>query len=459
MTFVDNGNGTATLSGTPGAGTGGSYALTLTASNGVGTAATQSFTLKVNQAPAITSANTVTFAVGTAGSFTVTTTGSPTPALTRTGTLPSGVTFVDNGNGTATLSGTPAAGTGGNYALTLTASNGVGTAATQSFTLKVNQAPAITSANAVTFTVGTAGSFTVTTTGSPVSALTQSGTLPGGVTFHDNGNGTATLSGTPGAGTGGSYALTLTASNGVGTAATQSFTLTVNGAGGGGGTFTYISGSVTGALNSGGGSSTTLATALHQTPGAGHLLVCAATWQSSTATATMSDPNNGSWVALGSPTAGVGGLFGYSGQMFYVPSALGAATTVTLKISSAVMFRAFECAEYAYTGTVMLDGTPRYSTTPAAGGVATIGGLTTVNTGDLIIASCLAVDTGCSGSSGYVVRDDANSYDAADKTFGHDFIGFTGQFMEDKIASAGAQSASFGTGTSTDNVILALIAF
>ena len=67
------------------------------------------------------------------------------------------MTFVDNGNGTATLSGTPAAGTGGTYPLTITASNGVGTPATQSFTLTVNQAPAITSANSTTFTVGTAG--------------------------------------------------------------------------------------------------------------------------------------------------------------------------------------------------------------------------------------------------------------------------------------------------------------
>jgi hypothetical protein len=31
----------------------------------------------------------------------------PTPTLTETGELPSGVTFKDNGNGTATLGGTP----------------------------------------------------------------------------------------------------------------------------------------------------------------------------------------------------------------------------------------------------------------------------------------------------------------------------------------------------------------
>lgn len=90
----------------------------------------------------ITSAPSATFIAGTAGSFTVTATGSPAPALSETGTLPSGVTFVDNGNGTATLSGTPAAGTAGTYALALTASNGIAPDATQAFSLVV-QAPAV----------------------------------------------------------------------------------------------------------------------------------------------------------------------------------------------------------------------------------------------------------------------------------------------------------------------------
>ncbi len=190
------------------------------------------------------------------------------------------------------------------------------------------------------------------------------------------------------------------------------------------------------------------------------MLVCAATWESHTATATMSDPNNGTWLPLGAPTAGLGNLYAYSGQVFYVPSAVSASTTVTLRISTSVVFRSFECAEYAYTGsTISLDGTPQYSATPASGGVATISGLTTANSGDLIIATCLAVDTGCAGSSGYVIRNDPNTYDVANNTFGHDFIGYTGQLIEDKIASAGTQSASFGTGTSTDNVILGLLAF
>lgn len=61
----------------------------------------------------------------------------------------------------------------------------------------VGQAPLITSSNAATFQVGVAGSFTVTTTGTPTPALSESVTLPGGLTFADKGNGTGSLSGTP----------------------------------------------------------------------------------------------------------------------------------------------------------------------------------------------------------------------------------------------------------------------
>ena len=146
--------------------------------------------------------------------------------MSETGTLPPGVTFTDNGDGTAALSGTPAAGSGGPYLLTITATNVVGSD-TQSFVLVVLQAPQITSPAGATFTVDHAGTFTVRSTGSPASALSETGTLPKGVTFTDNGDGTAALSGTPAAG--GTYKFTITATNGVSPDATQSFTLSVVG--------------------------------------------------------------------------------------------------------------------------------------------------------------------------------------------------------------------------------------
>ncbi len=229
VTFTDNGDGTATLAGTPAVGSNGTYNLTLNATNGVSPAAAQAFTLTVDAAPTITSTNNATFAEQNAGTFTVTTTGFPTPGLSESGALPTGVTFTDNGVGTATLAGTPAAGTNGTYNFTITATNGIGSPATQSFTLTVEVAPGITSADTATFTEQAAGTFTVTTTGLPTAALTESGALPAGVNFTDNGDGTGTLAGTPATGSNGVYNLTIQASNGVSPDATQSFTLVVDG--------------------------------------------------------------------------------------------------------------------------------------------------------------------------------------------------------------------------------------
>jgi putative Ig domain-containing protein len=178
-------------------------------------------TTSVGDAPAITSANSATFTVGAAGSFSVTASGFPAPTFTETGALPTGVTLSSAG----LLGGTPGAGTGGTYTFMITAHNGSGTDATQSFTLTVDQAPTITSVNNSTFTVGAAGSFSITASGFPAPTFTETGALPSGVTLSSAG----LLSGTPGGGTSGTYTFTITAHNGIGTDATQSFTLTVSG--------------------------------------------------------------------------------------------------------------------------------------------------------------------------------------------------------------------------------------
>jgi len=68
----------------------------------------------------------------------------------------------------------------------------------------------------VTETSGTAFTYTVATTGYPTAAL-KAGTLPGGVSFSDNGNGTGTLSGTT-AVAAGTYSVPVTATNTSGTA-------------------------------------------------------------------------------------------------------------------------------------------------------------------------------------------------------------------------------------------------
>ena len=227
ITLTDNKDGTGTFSGNPTAA--GTYPVTITAKNVAGSD-TQTFTLTVNPAQAckITSADHITFTVGQSGTFKVTSTGVPGCTLSETGSLPSGVTFTDNGDGTATLSGTPDAGTGDPYPFTITATNGVSPDATQNFTLSVLMACKIASDGYDTFHVGLLGTFTVNSPGTPGCTLSETGALPSGVTFTPNVDGTATLSGIPDPGTGGTYPFTITATNGVSPDATQNFTLTVN---------------------------------------------------------------------------------------------------------------------------------------------------------------------------------------------------------------------------------------
>jgi Putative Ig domain len=222
VSFTNNGNGTATFSGTPNAAAEGRYMMTLTEKNTAGTT-TQSFVLTVTGAPTITSAATAAATVGSALSIQVSATGSPAPAMTESGALPQGLTWADNGDGTATLAGTPTMNQGGVYTLTLTATNSLGSFE-QTFTLTVDQAPAITSAATASAAHGSPFTFTVTTTGYPLATITRTGTVPG-LTFTSNSKGTATLSGTPTKA--GTYSLTVTAKNSVGSA-TQTFTLVVD---------------------------------------------------------------------------------------------------------------------------------------------------------------------------------------------------------------------------------------
>jgi len=137
--------------------------------------------------PAITSPNNVTFSVGSPGTFTVTTTGVPSPALTETGALPNGVTFTDNGNGTATLAGTPAAGSGGTYTLTFHATNASGTA-TQTFTLTVRSSAdlSVVKTGPATAVAGTDVSYTITVANAgpdTAVAATELDTVPANTTF------------------------------------------------------------------------------------------------------------------------------------------------------------------------------------------------------------------------------------------------------------------------------------
>ena len=173
----------------------------------------------VDTAPTITSsATTATFTMGHAGSLTFTATGTPTPSFSETGALPTGVTLSSAG----VLAGTPSV--AGVFGVTVTASNGVSPAATESFTLDVYGPPSITTTtSSATFSKGSAGSFTFTASGTPTPSFSETGALPTGVTLSSAG----VLAGTPSES--GVFGVTVTASNGVSPDATESFTIDVTG--------------------------------------------------------------------------------------------------------------------------------------------------------------------------------------------------------------------------------------
>jgi hypothetical protein len=229
LVFTAHNDGTATISGTPPPAARGTYEVTITATNGVGRAAVQYLALTLGAAPIITSASAWRVVPGRYNAFTVTTTGAPAPVLTLSGALPPGLAFKANSNGTATISGTPPANTRGNYAVTVIATNGVGSPAVQYLVLSLGGAPVITSASAWRVLPGQYNAFTVTTTGSPVPVLSVSGTLPPGLGFRYNNNGTATISGTVPAYARGTYEVTVTATNGVGSAAVQYLVVALGG--------------------------------------------------------------------------------------------------------------------------------------------------------------------------------------------------------------------------------------
>ena len=236
LSFTDHGNGTATISGVRGAGTASltAYNFTITASNGPGSSQTQPFALTIEQKPVFTSAASYAFVAGQPSSFPVTTTGFPTATLTATTGLPSWAHFTDNGDGTGLLTGTPPAESASASPITITLTATGLTVVTQPFKLTVTQPPTfLTSPLAETFTVGTAiPTVTVATTAGLPSKTTLSigPKLPAGLTFTDKGTGTATITGTPAAGTASlaTYNFTITASNAAGSSNTLICQITIH---------------------------------------------------------------------------------------------------------------------------------------------------------------------------------------------------------------------------------------
>lgn len=177
------------VTGTPADGTGGVHDVVLTADNGVGDAATDSIEITVEEAASVAGPAQVRMVTGSQRSFTYAGGGFPEPTLSATGTLPGGVTFVDNGDGTGTLSGTPGASTAGVYTVTVSATNGVGQAATTEVTLEVVPAVSIATTSLPDAAVGAAYDATVVSEGglAPYTFSLSAGSLPAGLSLAADG--------------------------------------------------------------------------------------------------------------------------------------------------------------------------------------------------------------------------------------------------------------------------------
>ena len=211
LTFTDNSDGTATLSGTPSsADIGIDNSVTIEVSDPGGLSDTQSFTVNVTNVvdgPSFTSSPPAAGATQDAAyTYNITAT-DPDPGETAqlsfaATTLPAWLTLTDNNDGTATLSGTPGAvDVFTNNDVVIEVSDPGGLSDTQSFTVdvaNVNDAPVFTSMPITAVTEGSAYSYTITVVDPDLDGVTISATtLPAWLTFMDNGDGTATLTGSP----------------------------------------------------------------------------------------------------------------------------------------------------------------------------------------------------------------------------------------------------------------------
>ncbi len=145
LTLTDNGNGTAALSGTPT--TPGTYPVVLQVTDGT-TSVQQSFSITVipsngNTAPQFSSSPTLQASAGAAFSYTVAASDTDGHAISFSAAdLPSWLTLVDNGNGTATLSGIAPDSGVQNHPVTILVSDGL-TSVVQSFIVSLNRPPVI----------------------------------------------------------------------------------------------------------------------------------------------------------------------------------------------------------------------------------------------------------------------------------------------------------------------------
>lgn len=205
--------------------------------------AEDAFTLTVagiNDPPVFTSTPVTDAVEGAAYSYAVVAT-DPDPAdvltIVAAAALPSWLALTDNGDGSATLAGTPAAGDAGDHAVSLEVSDAIGSTAMQDFTVIVapggaNSPPTFTSMAPTAATEGTEYLYDISASDADGDTVTITATtLPPWLALTDNGDGTAELRGTPAGADLGDHAVELQVEDSSAATGAQPFAITVTAAG------------------------------------------------------------------------------------------------------------------------------------------------------------------------------------------------------------------------------------
>ncbi|MFB3077440.1 MAG: beta strand repeat-containing protein, partial [Lysobacterales bacterium] len=221
-TFADNGDGSGTFDWTPGFTQSGTFNVTFYATDGI---ATDSEVVVItvndagNQRPLLAAIGAQSSTEGLLLSFAVSATDpdGTTPSI-NTGTLPSGASFVDNGDGSGTFEWTTTFTQAGIFNILFFASDGV---LSDSETVQItilesgNQAPVLAAIGAKFVNEGASLNFSVSASDPDGTTPSFSNSvLPTGATFTDNGDGTGSFDWTPDFTQAGSFNITFRASDG-----------------------------------------------------------------------------------------------------------------------------------------------------------------------------------------------------------------------------------------------------
>ena len=213
------------ITGTPTDSADSPYAFTITATDADGNAGSQAYTVAINPAPSITTLTLPSGTVGVAYSQTIGETGG-TGAIAfsvSAGTLPTGLSLDPS---TGAITGTPTDSADSPYAFTVTATDAVGAAGSQAYTVSINSL-SITTLTLPDWTVGVAYDQTIAESGgvAPVAFSVSAGSLPTGLSLDPS---SGAITGTPTDSADSPCTFTITATDADGNAGSQAYTVAIN---------------------------------------------------------------------------------------------------------------------------------------------------------------------------------------------------------------------------------------